>query len=85
MSSYGIRGRGGVGPKLPGPFRRVGLHDLQFAHVQPAFIEGEAKRIHQITLENIAPAVLAAGLATEAEIQVLSSELDGFARDSRRW
>ncbi len=28
-----------------------------------------------------APAVLAAGLATEAEIQVLSSELDGFARD----
>ena len=48
-----------IGPKLPALFRQVGLHDLHLSHVQPAFIEGEAKRIHQIALENIAPAVIA--------------------------
>ena len=42
---------------------------------------GEAKQIHQITLENVAPAAIAAGLASEAEIDALSSELDGFAQN----
>ena len=60
-----------IGPKLPSLFGRVGLRDLHLSHVQPVFVEGEAKRIHQITLENIAPAVVAAGLA---------AELDGFVQ-----
>src|SRR5262245_17513628 len=72
-----------IGPKLPALFRQVGLQDLHLSHAQPAFIEGEAKRIHQITLENIAPAVIAAGLATEAEINALVSELDDFVHNSQ--
>jgi SAM-dependent methyltransferase len=81
-----VRLKGGdpeIGPKLPALFREVGLQNLHLSHVQPAFIAGEAKRIHQITLENIAPAVVTAGLATEAEINALFSELDNFAQDSQ--
>ena len=70
-----------IGPKLPGFFRELGLREVQFAHVQPAFIAGDAKRIHQITLENIAPALIASGLATEGEIQRLSTELADFAQN----
>jgi ubiquinone/menaquinone biosynthesis C-methylase UbiE len=70
-----------IGPKLPALFRQVGLQDLHLSHVQEAFIEGKAKRIHQITLENISPAVVSAGLATEAEIKALFSELDNFVQN----
>lgn len=70
-----------IGPKLPALFRQVGLHKLQLSHVQPAFLEGAGKQIHRITLENVAPAVIAAGLATEAEIKVLCAELDHFAQN----
>ena len=71
-----------IGPKLLALFRQVGLQDLHLSHVQPAFMEGEAKRIHQITLENIAPAVIAAGLATEDDINALGSELETFVQNS---
>jgi ubiquinone/menaquinone biosynthesis C-methylase UbiE len=72
-----------IGPKLPALFRQVGLQDLHLSHVQPAFMAGDAKRIHQITLENIAPAVIAAGLASEAETNALITELDTFAQNSQ--
>jgi SAM-dependent methyltransferase len=72
-----------IGPKLPALFRQVGLQDLHLSHDQPAFMEGEAKRMPQITLENSAPAVMAAGLATETEINALFLELDTFAQDSQ--
>jgi hypothetical protein len=71
-----------IGPRLPALFRQVGLQDLHLSHVQPAFMEGEAKRIHQITLENIAPAVIAAGLATERDINGLGSQLETFVQNS---
>jgi ubiquinone/menaquinone biosynthesis C-methylase UbiE len=70
-----------IGPKLPALFRRAGLQDIQFSHVQPAFIDGEAKHIQRITLENTAPAVIAAELAHEAEIEALLLELDDFAQE----
>jgi ubiquinone/menaquinone biosynthesis C-methylase UbiE len=72
-----------IGPRLPELFHQVSLQELHLSHVQPAFIEGEAKRIHQITLENIAPAVITAGLSTEAEINALFSELDDFVQNPR--
>ena len=72
-----------IGPRLPELLRQAGLQGLQLHVVQPAFLEGEAKRIHQITLENIAEAVIAAGLASQEELQTLAAELDAFARDPR--
>jgi hypothetical protein len=70
-----------IGPKLPALFSQGGLQIGQVAHVQPAFIEGEAKRIHQITLENIAPALIAAGLATAPEIDDLFAALGDFVQN----
>jgi SAM-dependent methyltransferase len=79
-----VRRRGAdpeIGPRLPALFREVGLQGWQLTHVQPAFDLGEAKHIHQITLENVAPALIAAGLSTEAGINDLLSALDEFARN----
>ena len=71
-----------IGPKLPALFRQAGLRDLQFSHIQPAFMQGEAKKIHEITLENVAPAILDAALASEAEIDSLYSDLSKFSQES---
>ena len=60
-----------IGPKLPALFHQAGLRDPQFSYIQPAFLQGEAKKIHEITLENVAPAVIDAALASEAEIEAL--------------
>ena len=68
-----------IGPKLPGLFRRVGLRDPHVSHVQPVFTDGDAKRIHQITLENIRPAVAASQLATDAELDALIETMNDFA------
>ena len=72
-----------IGPRLPNLLWQAGLQDLQVQVVQPAFLEGDAKRIHQISLENIAEAVIAAGLASQAELQALAAELDAFAQNPR--
>lgn len=78
------RRRGGdpeIGPKLPALLREVGVCDPQVRVVQPTFMEGGAKRIHQITLENIAEAITATGLATAVELAATVAELDAFAQD----
>jgi len=72
-----------IGPKLPALFHQAGLRDPQFSHIQPAFMQGEAKKIHEITLENVAPAVIDAALASEAEIEALYSDLSEFSQDSQ--
>jgi ubiquinone/menaquinone biosynthesis C-methylase UbiE len=78
------RQRGGdpeIGPKLPKLLRRVRLVDVSLHLAQPIFMEGEAKRICQITLDNIREPVVAAGLATEDELDGLAAEMDDFASD----
>jgi hypothetical protein len=44
-------------------------------------MQGEAKRINAITMENIADAVLADGLATRDEIDGIVREMYEFAAD----
>jgi ubiquinone/menaquinone biosynthesis C-methylase UbiE len=76
-----VRSRGAdpeIGPKLPGLFREVGLAALHLSHVQPVYVDGEAKHIHRITLDNIAPALIAAGFVTAADLEALSRALDAF-------
>lgn len=76
-----VRARGAdpeIGPRLPALFREVGLSELHLSHTQPVFMDGEAKRVHQITLENIASALLASSLATDAELEALARALDEF-------
>jgi len=72
-----------IGPKLPALFHQAGLRDPQFSHIHPAFMQGEAKKVYEITLENVASAVIDAALASEAEIEALYSDLSEFSQDSQ--
>jgi SAM-dependent methyltransferase len=81
-----VHTRGGdpdIGPRLP-----ILLADGGFAHVdmhvvQPIAMQGEAKLINPITLENIADAIVQDGLAAPQEIDALIHELHTFAADPR--
>ena len=78
------RQRGGdpaIGPKLPGMLRRAGVDDLRVRVLQPVFMTGDAKRIHQITLVNVADALTAAGMATTEDIAALGAGLSAYADD----
>jgi ubiquinone/menaquinone biosynthesis C-methylase UbiE len=75
-----VRSRGAdpeIGPRLPALFREVGLPELHLSHVQLVFLDGEAKHIHRITLDNITPA-LAGSFATDAELETLARAMDEF-------
>jgi ubiquinone/menaquinone biosynthesis C-methylase UbiE len=79
-----VRRRGGdptIGPRLLGLFLAAGLPDPRVDLVQPIFREGEGKRVAPITMEHIREAVVAAGLASDAEIDGIVAGLDTFARD----
>jgi SAM-dependent methyltransferase len=79
-----VRLRGGdpnIGPRLPGLLRDAGLRQVGVNVVQPAGVTGEVKLIGAITLEAIADAVLAAGLATPEELDRTVDDLYAFAED----
>jgi SAM-dependent methyltransferase len=79
-----VRRRGGnadIGPQLPMFLREAGLRDVGVRVVQPVAFEGDANRVHHLTLERIAPAVVAEGVATEAEVAEVSAGLRAFTDD----
>jgi SAM-dependent methyltransferase len=69
-----------IGPRLPGLLADAGLQRVHLNVVQPAGTTGEVKLISPLTMENITDAVLAEGLASQAEIDQLVAELYEFAR-----
>ncbi|MHC5538785.1 class I SAM-dependent methyltransferase, partial [Singulisphaera rosea] len=68
-----------IGPKLFGIWRNLGLVDVQVRLVQPMFTEGEGTLVAAITLEHIREAVVAAGFASDDELDNLVVELVDFA------
>jgi hypothetical protein len=81
-----ISHRGGdpnIGPRLPILLSDAGLENVAMTIVQPIGTEGEVKLMNPITLENIADALLADGLAARQEIDVLIQELTRFAENPR--
>jgi len=79
-----VRRRGAdpdIGPKLPVMLRRHGFTDIQVSIVQPVGLTGDVKLISPITVENIAEAVVGAGLATKEEMISLAQELYADAAD----
>jgi SAM-dependent methyltransferase len=79
-----VRGRGcdpNIGPRLPGLLRDTGLDPVEVNVVQPAGISGEVQLISPLTLEAIADAVLAAGLADRDELGELVDDLYALAGD----
>lgn len=76
--------RGGdplIGPRLPGLLGGAGFTRLNVSIFQPAGLEGDVKLVNPITFENIAPAVIAEGLATQAENDWILNELYRLAND----
>jgi SAM-dependent methyltransferase len=74
--------RGGdpnIGPRVPLLLKQAGFGDLGVSVAQPAGLEGEAKLMNPLTMENIAGAVLADGLASREEIDAIVEELYAFA------
>ena len=69
-----------IGRQLPSLLMGAGLKSVEMNVVQPAGVAGEVKLATPITMENIAGAVLAAGLATQMEIDELVTELYAYAR-----
>jgi SAM-dependent methyltransferase len=80
------RRRGGdpnIGPRLPALLLGCGLESIGMHVVQPAGFDGEVKLINPLTLENVADAVLADGLASQAELDGIIRELYACAEDRR--
>src|SRR5262249_42591040 len=81
-----LRRRGGdanIGVRLPTLLRESGFTRIQAGVSQPAGVDGDAKLMAALTLENIAESVVAEGLASRAEMDGLIAELHALARDGR--
>lgn len=77
-----VRRRGGdpdIGLRLADLLRQAGFEGIQLNIFQPAGLEGEAKLVPPLTMENIADAVIAEGLSTAEEIHRIATELYEFA------
>ena len=70
-----------IGPRLPRLLKDTGLTHVRLNVVQPAALEGDAKLVCPLTLENFGPAALREGLTTEDELEQLIDELYAFARN----
>lgn len=70
-----------IGPKLPGLMQQVGFSQIEINLIQPAGITGEVKYLAAITMENIADAVLKAGLASRDAIDDIIDDLNQMAKD----
>jgi len=70
-----------VGLKLPRLFRAVGFSQPDLRVQQIALLGGEEKRFWELTLRESAPAILAAGASTPAELEVICDEMHRIARD----
>ncbi len=70
-----------IGPRLPSLLEAAGIAPAEMQVVQPAELRGEMKLANAITMEAIAESVLAAALATRAEIDRIVDELYRLAGD----
>jgi 2-polyprenyl-3-methyl-5-hydroxy-6-metoxy-1,4-benzoquinol methylase len=75
------KGDADIGLRLPELLSQAGFENIHLSVVQHAGMSGDTKLITPITLENIADAVIAEGVASRADVERLVVELYDFARD----
>jgi ubiquinone/menaquinone biosynthesis C-methylase UbiE len=68
-----------IGPRVPSLLTDAGFENVEMRLVQPAGMVGEVKLMTPITMQCIGPAVIAGGLASEAEVAGLVAELFEYA------
>jgi SAM-dependent methyltransferase len=79
-----VRRRGGdayIGRRLPQLLMNAGFEDVGVSLNQPVSLGVDAKRIHVLTLENIADALIQSSVASRDEVQHLLQELETMAAD----
>jgi SAM-dependent methyltransferase len=79
-----VRRRGGdadLGPRLPALLHQAGLPAVEVRVAQPVALTGPGKRVNLLTLERIAPAVVAERVASEAEVAEALEELGAVTAD----
>ncbi len=79
-----VHRRGGnsdIGPALPSLLLNAGLRHVQVVVYQACALEGEIKLITPLTLDRIANAAIAEGIATRDELADLVADLDRYAAD----
>lgn len=69
-----------IGPRLPSLLQEAGLADVGVDVAQPTFLDGDGKSVAQLTLAGIRESLLAAELATAAELDALIATLDAERR-----
>lgn len=82
-----VRRHGGdplLGRKLPRLFRAAGLTEIHIEIVTPVEPVAAVKRLYPLTLARLKPALLKAGLATDAEVDALIADLHALADDSSK-
>lgn len=70
-----------IGLKLPRLVREAGFRRPEVMVKQIAELRGRRKRFWEITLREAAPAILAAGVATQEELDIVCSEIRAVADD----
>jgi ubiquinone/menaquinone biosynthesis C-methylase UbiE len=70
-----------VGLRLPSLFRALGFARPNVRVYQPVFLRGDEKRFWEITLQEAAPSIIAAGASTPAELESLREEMRAIAQD----
>lgn len=70
-----------IGRRLPHLLQEAGLASIGLHIVQPAGLAGEVALVAPITMENIAAAVIAAGLASAEEVDAIVADLYAAVRD----
>jgi SAM-dependent methyltransferase len=70
-----------IGPRLPAMLKHAGFENIGIHIVQPVGLEGEVKLLNPLTMENIADAVMADGLASREDIDDIVRQLYEFAAD----
>jgi SAM-dependent methyltransferase len=81
-----VQRRGGdpnIGPRLPALLTEIACECVRLHVVQPAAMDGEAKLIAPLTMENTAAAMVEQGLVGDEEIAHIVAELHALARDGR--
>jgi len=72
-------GNANVGPRLPRLLIDAGFERVDAHVAQPAGLEGDVKLVAPLTMENIAEAVVAEGVATREEVDAVVAELYALA------
>jgi ubiquinone/menaquinone biosynthesis C-methylase UbiE len=67
-----------VGRRLARLLEDCGFAEVGIALAQPVGRDGDAKRIASMTFAAVSGGIVAAGLATEAEVEGIQAELDAF-------